>query len=190
MEKTILATRQHRGTWFGVLMSDQNGLLASSFSIKKTNLEKHLRSDAGQVPSREPTRQSEAALKEMITLYEGNPTINRVRLNWQNLSIFRQNVCRLMKEIPRGRVTTYGMIAEQIGTGPRAVGSAVSRNPWPLFIPCHRVVPSNLEIGNYSIGGSLSDYGCEVKRDLLAREHVPMEDSRIKSEALWLPAEA
>ncbi len=190
MEKFTLAIKRHRGTWFGVLMGDQNGLFASSFSSKKTKLEKHLVCDVPQVPSHESTRASDLALSDMMALYDGKRTTNTIRLSLQDVSTFQRNVCRLMKEIPRGRVTTYGAIAKKIETGPRAVGTAVARNPWPLFVPCHRVVPSNLEIGNYSISGGLSDYGCEVKRDLLTREHVPIVDDRIRSEAVWLPSEA
>ena len=95
-----------------------------------------------------------------------------------------------MGEIPKGRVTSYGLIARRISSGPRAVGTGVARNPWPLFIPCHRVVPASLEIGNYSIGGALSDYGCEVKRDLLEREGVSIEGDKIASKALWVPTGA
>jgi len=59
-----------------------------------------------------------------------------------------------------------------------------------LFVPCHRVVPATLEVGNYSIGGTLSDYGCSAKRDILAREGVSIEEERIAPMAVWVPTEA
>ncbi|TMI19733.1 MGMT family protein [Candidatus Bathyarchaeota archaeon] len=126
----------------------------------------------------------------MVNLYEGKKSTSTIRLDWGSVSEFQKNVCERMREIPKGRVTSYGLIAQRINSGPRAVGTAVARNPWPLFVPCHRVVPADLEVGNYSIGGALSDYGCEVKRDLLEREGVSIEADRISSKALWVPTGA
>ncbi len=190
MEKLTLATKEHNGTWFGVLMSNQSRLLACSFSSSRKSLEKHLRDDAPSTPIHELTNESNIALTEMINIYEGRKTTNNVRLDWQAVSSFQKDVCQQMNMIPKGRVTSYGMIAKRISSGPRAVGTAVARNPWPLFIPCHRVVPANLEIGNYSIGGTLSEHGCEVKRDLLERERVPIDGDRISSTAIWVPTGA
>jgi methylated-DNA-[protein]-cysteine S-methyltransferase len=48
-----------------------------------------------------------------------------------------QALCR----IPVGETRSYGEIAREIGSSPRAVGQACRANPWPLFIPCHRVIP-------------------------------------------------
>ena len=190
MEKLTLATKEHDGTWFGVLISEQNGLLACSFSSSKKALEKHLRDDAPSEPIREKTSESDIALTEMMNIYEGRKTTNKVRLDWHAISSFQKDVCQQMNMIPKGRVTSYGTIAKRIKSGPRAVGTAVGSNPWPLFIPCHRVVPANLEIGNYSIGGKISDYGCEVKQELLEREGVPMSGDRISFKALWVPTGA
>ena len=190
MEKLTLATKEHDGTWFGVLISGRSGLIASSFSKSKMALESHLRTDTRGTIGRDPTRESDNALDQMVNLYEGKKTTNTVRLDWESVSEFQKNVCRRMREIPKGRVTSYGLIARRISSGPRAVGTGVARNPWPLFIPCHRVVPASLEIGNYSIGGALSDYGCEVKRDLLEREGVSIEGDKIASRALWVPTGA
>src|SRR4029077_14072183 len=190
MEKLTLATKEHNGTWFGVLITKQSGLLACSFSSSKKALEKHLRADAPSNPIQESTNESTIALNEMINIYEGRKTTNKVRLEWQAVSSFQEDVCQQMNMIPRGKVTSYGRIAKRINSGPRAVGTAVARNPWPLFIPCHRVVPADLEIGNYSIGGTLSEYGCEAKRELLEREGVSIQGDKITSKALWVPTGA
>lgn len=74
----------------------------------------------------------------------------------------------LMGAIPRGRVTTYGELARAIGTSPRAAGNYASRNPFPLIIPCHRVVRSDTSIGGYS-------YGPIVKASLLMAEGVRVD---------------
>ncbi|MFZ2071705.1 MAG: MGMT family protein [Halobacteriota archaeon] len=68
---------------------------------------------------------------------------------------FQKEVLKRVKQVPNGRVTTYGEIAMAI-TGSvhaaRAVGQAVAKNPYPIFIPCHRVVRSNGDVGGYSLG--------------------------------------
>src|SRR5256712_12987595 len=167
MEKLTLSTKEHGGTWFGVLIGNQNQLLASSFSKSQKNLVRHLRADSSGKLIEKFTNESNVALNEMIDLYEGRQTTNHVRLDWEAVSEFEKNVCQAMTEIPKGKVASYGMLAKRIHSGPRAVGTGVARNPWPLFVPCHRVVPSSLEIGNYSIGGALFGYGCVGKRDVL-----------------------
>jgi O-6-methylguanine DNA methyltransferase len=187
VEKLTLATKEHDATWFGVLLGERAELRASSFSMSKKNLEQHLRANARGTVNRDFTRESDDALDQMINLYDGRKMTNAVRLDWNSVSEFQKNVCQRMKEIPKGRVTSYGMIAKRISSGPRAVGTGVARNPWPLFVPCHRVVPADLEIGNYSIGGALSEYGCGVKRELLEREGVPIDRDRISSKAVWIP---
>lgn len=71
-----------------------------------------------------------------------------------------------MNDIPYGEVRTYAEVAEMAGhpNAYRAVGTACARNPLPLIIPCHRVVPSSGGIGSYAGGSSL-------KRRLLELEN-------------------
>jgi methylated-DNA-[protein]-cysteine S-methyltransferase len=62
-----------------------------------------------------------------------------------------QNVYRLLKQIPRGKVTTYGVIAcalKQPKAG-RRVGQILKQNPYPIKAPCHRVIRSDGSIGGY-----------------------------------------
>ena len=84
---------------------------------------------------------------------------------------FQEAVLNLVKQIPKGKVTTYGEIAREI-TGSvraaRAVGHAVAKNPYPIVIPCHRVVRSDGDVGGYSLGVDkkiklLSEEGIEIK---------------------------
>ena len=59
-----------------------------------------------------------------------------------------------MQDVGRGRVATYRDIATSIGRpkAVRATGTALGRNPIPILVPCHRVVPSSGGIGNYGGG--------------------------------------
>lgn len=54
-----------------------------------------------------------------------------------------RKVWQVLCQIPVGATRTYGEIAREIGSSPRAVGQACRANPWPLFIPCHRAVPAS-----------------------------------------------
>ena len=69
---------------------------------------------------------------------------------------FQKSVWSEIADIPYGVTVTYGEIAENLGNpgSYRAVGTACGKNPIPIFIPCHRVVPSSGGIGSYG-GGSI-----------------------------------
>lgn len=86
-------------------------------------------------------------------------------------SAFQQRVLRAEHAIPRGRVSTYRLIAEQIGEekGARAVGNALAKNPFPLIVPCHRAIRSDRSLGGYQ-GGP------EMKRVLLEKEGIRFDD--------------
>ena len=78
---------------------------------------------------------------------------------------FQVAVCNAMLRIRYGEVRTYGEIAEDISSAPRAVGGACGRNPIPILIPCHRVVGANGKLTGFS-GGE----GVSTKRTLLTLE--------------------
>src|SRR2546425_12850483 len=92
----------------------------------------------------------------------------RLRFDLRGLTPFSQAVLRKTLEIPRGQVRPYGWIAREIGhpAAVRAVGTALANNPIPYFIPCHRVVRTDGQIGNYGGGGP------EAKRAILTMEGV------------------
>ncbi len=90
-----------------------------------------------------------------------------VPIDFSSRSTFHQQVLRATARIPCGEVRTYGELAEVVGRpkAARAVGTAMARNPVPLLVPCHRVVPSSGGVGNYG-------FGSELKAKLLANEGV------------------
>ncbi len=71
-----------------------------------------------------------------------------------NVSPYHQKVLKTLMSIPYGSTITYKKLAELSGdkNASRAVGNAMRINPIPIIIPCHRVVRSNGDIGNYSFG--------------------------------------
>jgi methylated-DNA-[protein]-cysteine S-methyltransferase len=81
---------------------------------------------------------------------------------------FQRKVWQGIAAIPSGETLTYGDLAASIHSGPRAVGNACGANPYPLVVPCHRVVAANQGLGGFARqrGGFLLD----VKRWLLRHE--------------------
>jgi methylated-DNA-[protein]-cysteine S-methyltransferase len=89
-----------------------------------------------------------------------------VSLDLTELTPFSRSVLEAVRGIPYGKLRTYKWVAAAIGR-PRAtrpVGQALSRNPLPIIIPCHRVVQSDGAIGGYSGGGP------DMKRRLIGIE--------------------
>lgn len=80
---------------------------------------------------------------------------------------FQRKVWAGVAAIPRGQTRQYGELAAAIGTGPRAVGNACGANPYPVVVPCHRVVAAG---GLGGFGRGRGDFPLDVKRWLLAHE--------------------
>ena len=85
-------------------------------------------------------------------------------VDMSNLTEFERQVLTETRNIPYGETVTYSELARRIGRdgGAQAVGQALSRNPYPIVIPCHRVV------AKYGIGGYRG--GIELKKKLLELE--------------------
>ena len=85
----------------------------------------------------------------------------------ERCSEFQRSVLRAEHQIPRGWVSTYGRIARRLGVpgGARAVGGALSRNPFPILVPCHRAIRSDGQLGGFQ-------GGLRMKRALLELEGV------------------
>ena len=83
-------------------------------------------------------------------------------------TVFQRRVWALIAEIPSCQSRTYGEFAKALHNAPRAVGQACGANPFPLVVPCHRVIAAGGKLGGFARhpGGFLID----VKRWLLAHE--------------------
>jgi len=80
---------------------------------------------------------------------------------------YQMRVWAALQSIPPGETRTYGQLAEQLGSGPRAVGNACRRNPVSIIVPCHRVVAAS-GMGGYS--GKTADPAIWRKHWLLSHE--------------------
>ena len=83
-------------------------------------------------------------------------------------------VYKKLLEVPEGKVTTYGDLAKVVGleNGQRVIGMIMKKNPFPVIVPCHRVVKSDGKIGGYV-------YGERVKSYMLLKEGVKIKDGKI-----------
>ncbi len=82
---------------------------------------------------------------------------------------FRQRVWQALLSIPPGETRTYGEIAAQLASSPRAVGQAVADNPIPIVVPCHRVLAAR-GLGGFMHGRD--GFPIEVKKWLLRHEGI------------------
>ena len=87
-----------------------------------------------------------------------------------------QKVYKKLLDVPKGQITTYGELAKAVGlkNGQRLIGKIMNKNPYPVLVPCHRVVMSTGKIGGYA-------YGKHVKMKLLSYEGVEIINGKIKS---------
>ena len=87
-----------------------------------------------------------------------------------------QHVYKKLMNVPKGYVTTYGDLAKAVGlkNGQRIIGKIMNKNPYPVLVPCHRVVMSTGNIGGYA-------YGEHVKMKMLSDEGIEITNGTIQS---------
>ena len=83
-------------------------------------------------------------------------------------------VYRKLLQVPKGKVTTYRELSNAVGlkNGQRVIGMIMKKNPFPVIVPCHRVVKSDGKIGGYA-------YGKKVKSKMLTNEGIKIKDGEI-----------
>ncbi|KFM20196.1 Methylated-DNA--protein-cysteine methyltransferase [Marine Group I thaumarchaeote SCGC AAA799-D07] len=83
-------------------------------------------------------------------------------------------VYRKLLKVKKGKIITYGDLAKAVGlkNGQRTIGMIMKNNPFPIIIPCHRVVKFNGEIGGYA-------YGKKIKSNILSKEGITIRDGKI-----------
>ncbi|MDE1764184.1 MAG: MGMT family protein [Thaumarchaeota archaeon] len=85
-----------------------------------------------------------------------------------------EKVYKKLMEVPKGQVTTYGELAKAVGlkNGQRAIGRIMNKNPYPVIVPCHRVIMSTGRVGGYA-------WGEKIKTNMLSQEGVKIKDGKI-----------
>ncbi len=108
----------------------------------------------------------EGLRNELDDYFEGKLTRFDWPLSLESGTDFEQAVWLALRKVPYGETRPYKWIASQVGRpkGSRAVGQALSKNPLPIVLPCHRVVETQGNLGGYSSG-------VDIKRRLLSLEY-------------------
>jgi methylated-DNA-[protein]-cysteine S-methyltransferase len=106
-----------------------------------------------------------------VALLAGEPRdLGFVQLDERAIDPLRRAVYAATRAVPPGATATYGQIARAIGRSEaaREVGAALAANPFPIVVPCHRVVGTNGKLTGFSAPGGLA-----TKRRMLALEGAP-----------------
>lgn len=158
-------------------MRDDNGAVVNGAAANgtATDLTRAFHTKYGTAPanhaiapdqlSAQPSPMTEHVKQQLDRYFSGQLQRWDLKLDWQLSHGFRQSALRQAWEIPYGATRSYGELAALAGNpkAARAVGTAMAQNPIAIVVPCHRVVRSGGEIGNY--GG-----GSNAKRWLLDME--------------------
>jgi methylated-DNA-[protein]-cysteine S-methyltransferase len=119
--------------------------------------------------SLEPDETVQQAIGQLREYFAGQRGDFDLPLDWPPMEPTTEAVLRTLMTVRAGHTVTYAELAERSGTGvpARAIGSIMAANPWPLVIPCHRVVAAD-GLGGYS--GGEPGREIETKRWLLENE--------------------
>ena len=112
----------------------------------------------------------QTAIDAMTALLRGESTdLASVRLDMRGVPPFERSVYEIARTIPFGATLTYGQVALRLGDGrlAREVGQALAHNPFPLVVPCHRVLAAGGKLGGFSARG-----GVATKQRLLSIERA------------------
>lgn len=162
---TGITTCQTAFGWVGIAWSDQ-GLVAITLpQPSQAEAIDRLPQSSGPIPSTPQGLDLSVLVDKLQRYFEGEPVAFDEPLDPTIGTEFQRRVWALTRDIPRGQTRTYGQIAraaESPGAS-RAVGQAMAGNPWPIIVPCHRVLGSD---------GSLTGFGggIDMKRRMLHLE--------------------
>jgi methylated-DNA-[protein]-cysteine S-methyltransferase len=117
------------------------------------------------------------AIAELRDYFDGQRVdFAGVALDHSALGEFNGRVYAALRTVGYGETTTYGGLATLAGSpgAAQAVGTAMGRNPWPVIVPCHRVLAATQSIGGFSAYG-----GATTKAKLLRMEGVVLDRGQL-----------
>ena len=153
--------------WYAAAVQNDK-VFATAFAPKEQQVLRHLlESLLYNVPfqvTEKPNQLLTELLKALKAIFDGKARASYgFKIAMGHLPSYTRRVLNCTSLISVGYLTTYGAIAKVAGGSPRSVGRAEASNPFPLLIPCHRVVRADFSIGGYGLGG-------KVKLEILQRE--------------------
>jgi len=127
--------------------------------------------DAVEAP---PPHAVQAVIDDIVALLAGEKRdLKNAELDYTGIADFHRRAFDLARTIPPGEVLTYGDVAKRLGDpgAARAVGQAMGANPFPIIVPCHRVLASGGKTGGFS-----APLGLQTKMQMLTIERARLDD--------------
>jgi methylated-DNA-[protein]-cysteine S-methyltransferase len=135
-----------------LITTDDFKILSLDFIGKKT-----VRTNGAKLTSR--------VITQLNGYFEGKRKFFNLPMAMNSLSLFQQRVLNEINNIPYGETRSYKDIADALGTRSfQAIGTACGKNPFPLIIPCHRVIKDDGELGNYTPKPEIKKYLLDFER--------------------------
>jgi len=96
----------------------------------------------------------QTAVQQILCYLDGKPITQHIQIDLASATPFQKEVWKITQTIPFGETRSYAWVASQLGNPKkaRAIGQAMSANPIPIVIPCHRVIASDGSLGGFSAG--------------------------------------
>jgi methylated-DNA-[protein]-cysteine S-methyltransferase len=130
-----------------------------------------------------PPRNIRSVIEDIVALLAGEARdLSRVAIDIAGISDFNRRVYEIARTIPAGSTLTYGEIAARLGDRAlaRDVGEALGQNPFPIIVPCHRVLAADGKVGGFSAPG-----GTKTKLKLLSIEGARRGDPVLFDRLPW-----
>jgi methylated-DNA-[protein]-cysteine S-methyltransferase len=154
--------------WCGVAWSDRGLVGVQLPEARKAETRERMLQRFPAAAEAPPPPEIQLATDAIVALLRGERRdLSDVALDMEGVAPFHRRVYEVARTIPPGRTLAYGDVAARLGAhgAARAVGQALGRNPFPIVVPCHRVLAAGGKIGGFSAHG-----GTATKRRMLAIE--------------------
>jgi methylated-DNA-[protein]-cysteine S-methyltransferase len=176
----IISTYNHVNLYFAVAFTENHKIVR--IALPQTSLDDAVSEISKYHPNYRLSDENKDTARKMCQIYHGKKIdLEQLTLDLDESSFersalktfFERDVIQQVAKIPYGCVTTYKEIAKSINSHAyRAVGTAIGKNPFPILIPCHRVIRSDGKVGGF--GG-----GTPMKVEMLENEGITIVNSKI-----------
>jgi len=179
--KIIISTHKHENLYFAVGYSEKKKIIM--IALPQKSLEDAVNEISKYYPNYQISNENTKTAQNLSQMYHGENIDFDLELLELDLgessestikTSFERDVILEVAKIPYGSVKTYKEIAKSLNSHAyRAVGTAIGKNPFPIIIPCHRVIRSDSKIGGFR-GGT------PMKVEILKNEGIKIEAFKIK----------
>ena len=179
--KIIISTHKHENLYFAVGYSEKKKIIR--IALPQKSLEDAVNEISKYYPNYQISNENTKTAQNLSQMYHGENIDFDLELLELDLgessestikTSFERDVILEVAKIPYGSVKTYKEIAKSLNSHAyRAVGTAIGKNPFPIIIPCHRVIRSDSKIGGFR-GGT------PMKVEILKNEGIKIEAFKIK----------